>query len=118
MAQDVLDFIDKLVSGSAEVAAVHQEHIADQGGELIPHVLMGDITRLVVATAARDECPDWLTRLLQQLESGLLSGSSAVAELVGVSFVENLCGETEAIAMLLPRMGDALRREVRTICGV
>lgn len=118
MDQNVLAFIDKVISGSAEAATIHREHIADQGGELLPHVLMGDIARLAVTTTARDECPEWLIRLLQQLEWGLLSGSSEVAELVGVSFVENLCGEAKAIAVLLPRMGDALRREVRTICGV
>lgn len=118
MDQDVLDFVDKLVNGSPELAAVHREHLADQDGELLPHVLLGSISRLVVACALRDECPGWLTLLVRQLEAGLSSGSEEVAELVGVSFVENLCGETEALAMLLPRMGQAMRQEVKAICGV
>lgn len=117
MDQDVLGFMDNLVSESAELASLYREHLVDQG-EMLPHVLMGDIARLVVSTGARGESPIWHGLLFRQLELGLLSGSSRVAELVGVSFVENLCGETDAIAALLPQMDNALRKEVKTICEI
>ncbi len=107
----------KLAEGSPEVEAVYRDHISYQG-ELLPHVLMGDITRLVISALATGECPEWLVSLLEQLDAGLLSGVPAVAELIGVSFVENLCGEDRAITVLRPKMGLALRRELRMICGV
>jgi len=79
---------------------------------------MGEITTLVIASTARSEPAEWRAKLLQQLESGLESGNSDVAELVGVSFVENLCGENAAVEALLPTMGNALRKELKSICGI
>ena len=116
MNNPVADFVGRLTSTSSELTEVHRQHIADQG-ELLPHVLMGEITRLVIASAGREQA-DWLPKLLQQLEAGLASGNGDIAELVGVSFVENLSGENAAIQTLLPLMGEALRRELRSICGV
>ena len=116
MNNPVADFVTRLTSTSLELADVYREHIADQG-ELLPHVLMGEITRLVIANAGREQA-DWLSTFLQQLEAGLVSGNDDIAELVAVSFVENLSGENAVIQTLLPTMGEALRREVKSICGV
>lgn len=116
MNNPVADFVGRLTSISRELTEVHRQHIADQG-ELLPHVLMGEVTRLVIASAGSEQA-DWLPKLLQQLEAGLVSGDGDIAELVGVSFVENLSGENAAIQALIPAMGDALRKEVRSICGV
>jgi hypothetical protein len=117
MYRDALDFVEEVARGSAEVNALYREHVADQG-ELLPHVLMGDFCRVAIETAAREGCPHWLRQLLKQLDGGLVSGVGEVAELVGVSFVENLCGEVAAINVLRPWMGEAMLREVKTICGV
>jgi hypothetical protein len=117
MDNQVADFVERLISASPEVASVHRQHIADQG-EILPHVLMAEITRLVIASTSCGRSAEWRTKLLQQLESGLVSGSGEVAELVAVSFVENLCGESTAIEALLPNMGNALRKELKSICGI
>ena len=116
MKTPVEDFVSRLTSISPELTEVHRQHITDQG-ELLPHVLMGAITRLVIANVGCKQA-EWLSILLQQLEAGLLSGNGDVAELIAVSFVENLSGENAAIQTLLPEMGEALRREVKSICGV
>ena len=113
MNNPIADFVDQLTSISRELTEVRRQHFADQG-ELLPHVLMGEITRLVIKNVGREQV-DWLPKLLQQLEVGLESGNDDIAELVGVSFVENLVGENAAIQTLLPGMGDALRREVRSV---
>ena len=116
MKPSVEEFVFQLVSTSPELIEVHRQHLSDQG-ELLPHVLMGEITRLVVANVG-DERVKWLNTLLQQLEAGLIAGDDDVAELVVVSFVENLTGENAAILALIPGMGHVLRREVKSICGV
>jgi hypothetical protein len=116
MEISVADFVTRLTAASSELTEVQRQHIADQG-ELLPHVLMGEITRLVIENAGQEQV-EWLPRLLQQLEAGLVSGNSDVADLVAVSFVENLSGEDAAIKILLPAMGKALRREVKVVCGV
>jgi hypothetical protein len=116
MKDSVTDFVARLTSGSPELTEVYRQHVADQG-ELLPHVLMGEITRFVVASVGNEHA-DWLPGLLRRIEAGLLSGDGDIAELIGVSFVENLSGENAALKNLVPVMGEALRREVRSICGV
>ena len=117
MRNDIAEFVGQLITTSPELSEVHRQHLVDQG-ELLPHVLMGEITRLVIAQAASGESADWLAKLLLRLEAGLTSGNRDIAELVAVSFVENLCGENTTIETLRPVMGAALRREVKAICGV
>ena len=116
MSDHVADFVSRLASTSTELADTYREHLADQG-ELLPHVLMGAITRVAIASAGSEQA-HWLTELLEQLEAGLASGDDDIVELIGVSFVENLSGENAAIQRLIPFMGEALRKEVKSICGV
>ena len=110
------DFVTQLTSTSPVLSEIHRQHILEQG-ELLPHVLMGEIARVVVANVGGAPA-EWLDTLMRQLEAGLVSGKDAVAELVAVSFVENLTGENTAIQALIPQMGVALREEVKSICGV
>jgi hypothetical protein len=116
MNNHVADFVRRLASMSPVLTDVYRQHLADQG-DLLPHVLMGDITRAAIA-GANDRKANWLPTLLEQLEAGLASGDDDIVELIGVSFVENLSGESSAIRALIPSMGEALRKEVRSICGV
>lgn len=117
MSSQVAEFVRRLVSTSPELVEVYQQHIADQG-EILPHVLMGDITRVVVAASTGSTQANWLHDFLQQLEAGMVSGDTDIAELVGVSFVENLSGQNAALRSLVPSMGEMLRKEVKSICGV
>jgi hypothetical protein len=117
MNRQVAEFVHWLTAVSSRLTDVYQQHVADQG-ELLPHVLMGDITRVVVMASTGREEVDWLPKSLQRVENGLASGDEDVAELIGVSFVENLAGENAAIQSLIPSMGKELRKEVKLICGV
>jgi hypothetical protein len=69
MSGRVADFVHQFVSTSPELVDVYRQHIADQG-ELLPHVLMGDITRVVVTAIAGRNHIKWLPGFLQQLEAG------------------------------------------------
>ncbi len=51
------------------------------------------------------------------METGLTSGTDEVKELIGVSFVENLCGEKAALRLLKPLMGPRMKKEVENVCG-
>ena len=116
MSKNTTIFVSQLIVACPELAGLYRLHLVDQG-ELLPHVFMGDVTRLVVSTAKQGSNSNWLSRMLGYFEAELLSGNEEVAELLGVSFVENLCGEDEAIQPLLPIMGEMLRKEVKSICG-
>jgi hypothetical protein len=117
MGRSADDFVSRLVTAVPKLAPVYQQHFADND-ELLPHVFMGDVTRFAIANAEHEDSAGSLSALLALLESELNSSDSEVAELIGVSFVENLCGEDDAIQLLLPRMGEALRQEMRRICGI
>ena len=111
-----IEFMEKLVAGTPELEALYREHLGFYN-EILTHVLMGEISELVISTAADGRFPDWLATLLEQMEAGLISGQAHITELVAASFVENLCGEDRAIAALMPKLGFALRRALQRMCG-
>ena len=113
----MIHFAGQLISAVPALLSVRDRHL-EEYDELLPHVFMGDVTRFAVANAGTGNSGGSLPALLAVLEKGLNSDNHAVAELIGVSFVENLCGETAAIEWMLPRMGKLLRLEVKRICGV
>src|SRR5262245_25349227 len=64
------------------------EHLADNDGEVLPHVFMADVERWAEGlVAARRELLD---DLLAELDRALAGGREAVVNLIDVSFVENL----------------------------
>jgi hypothetical protein len=84
--------------------------------ELLPHVFLGDVARFVIAEAIRSPASFAIMKVLNVMEFGLAS-EKEVRELVAVSFVENLCGEDDALSVLVLMMGPALRKEFKMICG-
>ena len=79
---------DQLADVVPEFTSTIQEHIADNG-EVLQHLLFGDLTRFVVAAwEAGDK--EVVARCLSFLEGAIMSGDEAVKNLVAVSFVENV----------------------------
>jgi hypothetical protein len=92
------EFIDWLAVRHPAVEELRAEHV-DYYGELLPHVLFGDITRDAAELARRaktdPEAADDLRRLLQDLDDAIREGDGtddAVENVVFVSFVENASG--------------------------
>ncbi|MDR6860071.1 hypothetical protein [Variovorax guangxiensis] len=110
-------FINQLIEEVPELAEAHRRHIADFD-LLLPHVFMAEIARFVVTSTTNFANSASVTKILTRLEQGLQSGDASVAELIGVSFVESFSNERTALERLLPQLGDALRREVKSIFGV
>ena len=109
-------FVEKLLVAVPEVQMVYVAHL-DNNDALLPHVFMGDVTRFVLQIARSASNQEVLRKLLVVVEDGLRSNESDVQNLIAVSFVENLCGEDEAVVPLIPLMGEATRRELRSLCG-
>lgn len=108
--------VEELLGAVPEVQGIYEAHM-DDNGTLLPHVFMGDVTRFTLQIARNASGQDVLRRLLAIVEDGLRSGETDVANLVAVSFVENLCGEDKAVVSLIPLMGEATRRELKSLCG-
>lgn len=103
-------FLILLLAAVPELAPVVREHIADNDG-VLPHVLMGDVTRWAIDSAGDEP----RRRFFAALEQGLALGSEDVAELLNVSFLEDLdvvAGEPALRALFGPRLAAEWRRRV------
>lgn len=108
-------FIEELLRRVPDVKPIYDEHVADND-TLLPHVFLGDVSRFVVAEANKGLCPAAIA-VLEHLDEGLGIGSEEVKELIVVSFVENLIGETTALKALNTVMRPRLKAQVKRICG-
>ena len=114
-------FMATLLSEVPELAETYQTHVMEND-EVLPHVLMGDITRLALQLA------DWgtnhsgrgaatLERLLKLLDDHMAAGPREVRELIAVSFLENLDESDAGYSALAARLGPALAREMTHLHG-
>jgi len=88
---------DQLFQRVAEIApsfaAVQAEHLRDNG-ELLNHVLMGDLLRFLGARVGQQErTPSEVVAILELLESAVGEGNADTENLIAVSFLENLEAE-------------------------
>lgn len=89
MSLTTSEFVTTLAAEVPETTDTINAHLADQEGELLPHLLMGDMRRLAIDWF-RTGRSDALERLLAVLERGLREGDEHVKNAVVVSFVEDL----------------------------
>jgi len=99
-------FLDDLNERCPWIGPILSEHVADND-ELLPHVLMGRIT-----DAAADLADPDLAVFLAILERGLGADTATVADVIGVSFVENLYGEETLLARIQVLAGPLLSAEL------
>lgn len=113
---DEAAFVERLLSAVPRLTGAYKSHVADNDG-LLPHVFMGDVTRYAIAES-KNPNSSTLAPLLAFLEDELNAGGANTRELIAVSFVENLLGETAALRALRPLMGLSLRNEVKRVSGL
>ncbi|WP_287127861.1 hypothetical protein [Candidatus Cyanaurora vandensis] len=109
-------FIEKLLQRVPRLKPLYDEHIKEND-DLLPNVFMGDVTRSVIKEAQGPQFDSLLRPLLDYLEEGIITGSDQIQELIIVSFVENLIGETVTLSKLRPLLPPIIRNEVERICG-
>lgn len=83
-----LAFCKRLSSLSPGIAAILHAHIADYD-EVLPHVLLGEVTRYLIASAIPEKS------VVEALNVELREGHCEVRELIAVSFVENIENQAE-----------------------
>jgi hypothetical protein len=110
-------YTEELIRSVPALQQIYRAHL-QENDELLPHVFFGEVTRFVVTEARKAAAHDSsIARLLHEFEKGLEEGPEEVRELISVSFVENLCGEREAVKVLKPLMREKLKSKLATICG-
>ncbi|MBK9519659.1 MAG: hypothetical protein IPO09_20490 [Anaeromyxobacter sp.] len=103
----VREFVEAVVQVLPGARRLLEDHVADNGS-LLPHVFMGDVTRLAVTKVKETEHRHEVGVLLSVLERSLEEGDLEVKELVQQSFVENLQGEPAAARAMSSMMGPRL----------
>jgi hypothetical protein len=85
-------FVEALRVGVPEVAAVIDEHLDDNEGELLIHLLMADLERFCVSAFAAGAA-EGSRRCLDAVAVALATGDDHLRNAVEVSFVEHAWDE-------------------------
>jgi hypothetical protein len=96
-----------------ELREILDEHLRDNGGELLPHVLMADYERWAEGAIGRADAE--LGDLLDFLEAAYQTGDPELEELISVSFLEHLPRAREPGSELRELLGPTLKRQLRVI---
>jgi len=115
MSESTIELVDKLVERLPALQPLLREHLADNFGEVLPHVFFGDLTRYVVAELVRSDNPGAVQPILDELEVAFSAGDELVAELIAVSFLENLPQQGEAGDSIRGLLGPRLRSQLGRI---
>ena len=91
--------IRDLVVDIPELHPLLDEHLDDQDGELLAHVLFGDVTRWAESQAAHPtgESSASLKRLLERLDAAYTDGDDDLRGLIQVSFLWHLSDAVRAL---------------------
>ena len=95
-----------------ELLPVLQDHLATFD-QLLPHVLMGDITRWAVRQYRAEPTGSALINALAVIEEAMSASQVDVSELISVSFLENLPTGDEPGARVITMLGPELRAELQ-----
>jgi hypothetical protein len=89
------------------------EHLDDNNGEVLPHVVMADYERWAESALASSD--PQLSEFLDLLEDAYRSGGPEVEELISVSFLEHLPRPGKAGSQLRELVGPALQQQLGVI---
>jgi hypothetical protein len=89
------------------------EHLEDNNGEVLPHVLMAAYERWAESALAGGDSQ--LSEFLAFLEDAYRSGGPEVEELISVSFLEHLPRSGERGSQLRELVGPALKQQLDVI---
>ena len=103
-------FLARLAGANERLASTYFEHLSEFG-DVVPHVLLGDMTRVLLTLGEESQsgsssaCAD-VDSTLTIMEQALESEEPEVRELIGASFLENL--EPDARHLLVGHFGGRL----------
>lgn len=107
MSASTVAAVGALIDGHRELLPLLEEHLADNGGEVLPHLLMADIVRWLVAHL--DSHPNACRSVVAWLEREYLGGDEEIRGLITVSAVLLIPDPGQPGAELRELLGPALR---------
>lgn len=113
------NFIAVLLKTVPAIKTMYEKHLKLYGN-VLPHVLMGDITRFTVnlCNKSRQHGKDsgllrTLSKILKIFEDAIVSSDSKLQELISVSFLENLDSESKVYNKIKKLLGPHLKKEMQ-----
>ena len=100
------DFTQRLLVAAPELQPLLDEHLADQEGELLPYLLMGEVAQWLHEHTLTE--PHRVSEVLRWLEDEFVRGDFDVRNLIDVGIVEMLPAAPEG-ATVLDLLGPELR---------
>ena len=112
-------FFQHLLKLVPDLQPVYKEHISDYN-QLLPHVFMADVTRLILDLASRVKVNDpeserTLSVILAEMERGIEEGNDELKNVIGVSFLENLERNDSHYDLIKSWLGVRLREDLQKI---
>ncbi|WP_144660101.1 hypothetical protein [Paenarthrobacter nicotinovorans] len=114
--RDSRQFMLTLIAEHPHLRPGYEEHLEDNDGELLPHLLMADICRWVLAE--QDSNPLRVLQLLSWLEvhfAGVGDVMDDVDNVIAVSFIEHLPLPSEPGAGVVLLLGRKMKAEYEQI---
>jgi hypothetical protein len=96
-----------------QLREVLDEHLRDNDGEILPHVVMADYERWAETALERSE--PQLRDFLKVLEDAYGSGDEQLQELISVSFLEHIPRPDERGSKLREIVGPKLQEQLHVI---
>lgn len=106
MSASTVALVGALVYRWRELEPVLQEQLSDNDGEVLPHLVMADVIRWLVAHETSR--PEVVRSVLEWLESAYMEGSDDVQDVIAVSGVEMIPDPGEPGAGLRALLGPHL----------
>ena len=106
-----VSFVGALVQRFPVLKGLLQQHLDDYDG-LLPHVLMGEVTRWLISEFRKDNASPVVREFLGFMETAFANREEHDRELIAVSFLENLPRIGEPGEELRRALGPALRRQL------
>jgi hypothetical protein len=114
MSTLTISFVAGLPFICRELLPSLSEHMTDNGKEIIPHLLLSSICRVVCEENSKTK---WKERLFEYLESSFAKDESEICEIIAVSFIEIIPFHENKEHWSVSLLGKSMRSEYFRIYG-
>jgi hypothetical protein len=119
MSDSITRFLGMLIERFPAIQPIYDEHLEDNNGELLPHLLCGDLTRWAILLYSQSDCDtnarELLTAFLHFLENAFRESDDNVRELISVSILENFPSSGEDNYGIRDLLGPELFEELQKV---
>ncbi|MFN8074864.1 MAG: hypothetical protein U0Q15_05505 [Kineosporiaceae bacterium] len=93
-------FVGWLIFRSPELLPILQEHLDDNDGEILPHVLLFRIREYIEFEFEKEGESELVRAAVESLKAGLVDGDYELLALIQTSFIDDISAEPHPAAAL------------------